>query len=99
MANVVPAIRNLFDSALGLDVRQRADVYACSERLVQRRLVGDRITACAEGNHGDYAVWISVGEDGIESHCDCRSEERPCKHLIALARTYLEEPETFIRPS
>jgi len=95
MANVAPAIRSLFDSTPGLEIRQRAEVYACTDHLKARVLLGDRIMARAEGNHGVYNVSLTVRGDIVDAFCECMSEKRPCKHVLALAKTYLEEPESF----
>lgn len=62
----------------------------------ERKKLETRISGKVEGNHGIYTVTIQLQEDRISSACSCYiGKHGYCHHCEALAKTYLENSESF----
>lgn len=59
-------------------------------------LVGTKITAKVDGNHGVYTVSVEIGDKELASACSCYiGAGGYCHHCEALALTYLQNPASF----
>ncbi|MFQ6042652.1 MAG: SWIM zinc finger family protein, partial [Candidatus Poribacteria bacterium] len=57
----------------------------------------ETITAEVDGNYGDYTVEITVDEDGIDADCDCPYDGYPCKHMVAVLLTFVNERGQYLQ--
>lgn len=73
----------------------RVGEYVDSPALRKRIRAGKTITCRIDGNYGAYTTAITLGR-GDQSTCTCLAEERPCKHIEALRRTYRANPASFV---
>lgn len=73
----------------------RVGEYVDSPALRKRIRSGKTLTCRIDGNYGEYATAITLGR-GDKSACTCPAEERPCKHIEALRRTYRANPASFV---
>jgi uncharacterized Zn finger protein len=73
----------------------RVREYLDSPALRQRIRAGKTITCGIDGNYGAYTTVITLAR-GDMSTCTCPAEERPCKHIEALHRTYRANPASFL---
>lgn len=62
-----------------------------------RARIGNRIEGYVQGNYGTYRVSIDVSSTSMEVSCSCPAGATwdDCKHVIALAKTFIEFPESF----
>ena len=60
--------------------------------------MGKKIVANVVGNHGTHTVSIQASPElKVTSACNCYIGERGfCHHCAALARTFLQAPESFV---
>jgi uncharacterized Zn finger protein len=66
------------------------------EQFFDRRQIGTRIIAQVEGNHGTYTVSIEVDATETRSACSCYiGKHGYCHHCMALAKTFLKNPQSF----
>lgn len=62
----------------------------------ERTRTENKLAAKVNGNHGVYLVSIEVKEQGTRSACSCYiGKGGGCHHCQALARTFLNNPESF----
>jgi uncharacterized Zn finger protein len=62
----------------------------------ERTKLETRISGKVQGNHGIYTVTIQLKEGHLSSACSCYiGKHGYCHHCEALAKTYLEYPESF----
>jgi uncharacterized Zn finger protein len=58
--------------------------------------IGRKITARVKGNHGIYTVTVQATDQGLSSACSCYiGRGGGCHHCVALAITFLNDPEAF----
>lgn len=58
--------------------------------------IGTKIIAKVHGNHGTYTVSIHLNQQMINAACSCYiGKGGGCHHCEALARTFLNNPDTF----
>jgi len=48
------------------------------------------------GNHGTYTVSLSVKAGRASGACSCYVGRDGCHHCVALAKTFLDDPESFV---
>jgi len=65
--------------------------YYNSERVIRLEYDSDKnsITAEVKGNSGNYVVEISSNERGIDASCNCPYKWYPCKHLVAVLLSFV----------
>jgi uncharacterized Zn finger protein len=65
-------------------------------KFFQATLVGSKIVAKVEGNHGIYVVSIDASSGRVSSACSCYIGKGGfCHHCEALAHTFLRNPDAF----
>lgn len=65
-------------------------------KFFERTRAANKIAAKVNGNHGVYLVSIEVKDKGTRSACSCYiGKGSGCHHCSALARTFLNNPESF----
>jgi uncharacterized Zn finger protein len=65
-------------------------------KFFERTRTENKIAAKVHGNHGVYLVSIEVKEEGTRSACSCYiGKGGGCHHCYALARTFLNHPDSF----
>jgi len=65
-------------------------------RFFERTRTGNKITAKVHGNYGVYTVSIKAQGKETHSACSCYiGKGGGCHHCAALARTFLNNPESF----
>jgi uncharacterized Zn finger protein len=72
----------------------RVAQYIDSPMMTQRVRHGRQLSARIEGTYGTYHTRTTVGRRPDRS-CSCPSENRPCKHVVALEATWRANPESF----
>lgn len=66
------------------------------DQFFDRTRVGTRIGARVAGNHGTYSVTIDARTEGLTSACSCYvGKGGYCHHCVALAHTFLRNPDSF----
>jgi hypothetical protein len=75
-------------------LRERVDEYVDSPRMTHRLRHGEEVSALIDGNYGVYRACVTIHGPYDES-CTCPSDDRPCKHVIALEETWEKRPDTF----
>lgn len=66
------------------------------DHFFDRELIGKRIIAKVQGNHGIYKVTINVKANNVDSACSCYiGRDGFCHHCSALAYTFLKNPDSF----
>jgi hypothetical protein len=75
-------------------LKDRVAEYVDSPLMTHRLRHGDEVSARIVGNYGVYRTCVTIHGECDQS-CTCPSEERPCKHVLALEETWEEVPETF----
>jgi hypothetical protein len=55
----------------------------------------DRIIANVVGNHGEYTVSLRIYGEIVDDQCSCYIGKNGCHHTIALAKTFLKNPDEF----
>lgn len=65
-------------------------------KFFDRQRIGKKITARVVGNHGTYAVSLSVKSGRADGACGCYVGRDGCHHSVALAKTFLDNPESFV---
>ncbi len=60
-----------------------------------RQRIGKKIVARVVGNHGTYTVSLSVKAGWADGACSCYVGRDGCHHCVALAKTFLDNPESF----
>jgi uncharacterized Zn finger protein len=75
----------------GVKTRQYIDKFFNCKRIA------GKISASVEGNHGNYTVNVELkGNDRLTSACSCYiGKSGGCHHCLALALTFLKNPESF----
>ncbi|MFO1536069.1 MAG: SWIM zinc finger family protein [Thermoplasmatota archaeon] len=71
----------------------RVAEYVDSPDMTHRRRRGSVVTARIAGRYGNYSVEWDL-DDG-EGSCTCPSDDDPCKHAVALWRTWEANPGSF----
>ncbi len=65
-------------------------------KFFERTRTGSKMTAKVHGNYGVYLVSIEVKDQGTRSACSCYiGKGGGCHHCHALARTFLNSPDSF----
>ena len=67
--------------------------------LMSRRVKVGRTACCTiRGRYGIYQTRVTLTRTNRckDASCTCPSEWRPCKHVAALAETFLKKPESFV---
>src|SRR5262249_58628056 len=64
-------------------------------RLFDRQRTGKKIVAKVVGNHGTYTVSLAVKNGRANGACSCYVGRGGCHHCVALAKTFLDNPESF----
>ena len=58
--------------------------------------MGTQVRARVVGNHGTYTVSIWLENGRLESACSCYiGKQGRCHHCVALAKTFLKNPDAF----
>lgn len=65
-------------------------------RFFDRRRMGKKIVAKVIGNYGAYTVSLTVKDGRAKGVCSCYVGRDGCHHCVALARTFLDDPESFV---
>jgi uncharacterized Zn finger protein len=65
-------------------------------KFFDRQRTGKKIMAKVVGNHGTYTVSLSVKAGRADGACSCYIGRGGCHHCAALAKTFLENPESFV---
>jgi uncharacterized Zn finger protein len=65
-------------------------------KFFDRQRSGKKIVARVVGNHGTYTVSLSVKAGRASGACSCYVGRGGCHHCVALAKTFLENPESFV---
>jgi uncharacterized Zn finger protein len=65
-------------------------------KFFDRQRIGKKIVARVVGNHGTYTVSLSVKAGRADGACSCYVGRDGCHHCAALAKTFLENPESFM---
>jgi len=65
-------------------------------KFFDRQRTGKKILARVVGNHGTYTVSLSVKAGRASGACSCYVGRDGCHHCVALAKTFLENPESFV---
>jgi uncharacterized Zn finger protein len=65
-------------------------------KFFDRQCIGKKIVARVVGNHGTYTVSLSVKAGRASGACSCYVVRDGCHHCVALAKTFLENPESFV---
>jgi uncharacterized Zn finger protein len=58
--------------------------------------IGKKIMGRVVGNHGTYTVSLSVKAGRTDGACSCYVGRDGCHHCVALAKTFLDNPESFV---
>ncbi len=65
-------------------------------KFFERTRTENKIAAKVNGNHGVYLVSIEAKDQGTRSACSCYiGKGGGCHHCAALARTFLNNPDSF----
>lgn len=64
-------------------------------RFYLRQIKNERVLAKVAGNHGEYAVSIKFDDRRVDWNCSCYIGKHGCHHCVALAHTFLQNPESF----
>lgn len=64
-------------------------------RFFDRQRTGKKIVAKVVGNHGTYTVSLAVKNGRANGVCSCYVGRGGCHHCVALAKTFLDNPESF----
>ena len=87
-----PCIRRSFDERSF----ERGERYYRQGRVISAVRFGDTIWGMVEGRRAEpYRVTVEPHLDGLLSRCSCPVGSR-CKHGVALALRWLEEPGSFV---
>jgi GNAT superfamily N-acetyltransferase len=67
--------------------------YSRSGRVIKLEYApdGNNITAEVVGNYDSYGVEISANERGVGAYCNCPYEGYPCKHIVAVLLSSVNE--------
>lgn len=65
-------------------------------KFFDRQRIGKKIVARIVGNHGTYTVSLSVKAGRADGACSCYVGRDGCHHCVALAKTFLDNPESFV---
>jgi uncharacterized Zn finger protein len=65
-------------------------------KFFDRQRIGKKIMARVVGNHGTYTVSLSVKAGRTDGACSCYVGRGGCHHCVALAKTFLGNPESFV---
>ncbi len=55
----------------------------------------NKIVGYVDGNHDEYIVSLKINGDFVDDQCSCYIGKNGCHHTIALAHTFLKNPEDF----
>jgi repressor LexA len=72
---------------------ERAAEYVDSPLMSHRLRYERQLSVSIEGRYGNYRTRVSV--EGGGGSCTCSSDERPCKHIRALRRTWRANRGSF----
>jgi uncharacterized Zn finger protein len=65
-------------------------------KFFDRQRIGKKIVARVVGNHGTYTVSLSVKAGRASGACSCYVGRDGCHHCAALAKTFMDNPESFV---
>jgi uncharacterized Zn finger protein len=65
-------------------------------KFFDRQRTGKKIMARVVGSHGTYTVSLSVKAGRAGGACSCYVGRDGCHHCDALAKTFLDNPESFV---
>lgn len=68
--------------------------YVDAPMLRMRLRSGKSLAARVHGSYGVYATTASIGRN-LTGSCTCPADDRPCKHIEALRRTYRANRASF----
>ena len=60
-----------------------------------RQIKHERILAKVKGNYGEYTVSLKLDGRRVNFNCSCYIGKHGCHHSVALAHTFLKNPESF----
>src|SRR5262245_50208080 len=84
------AVRRHWSGTLSDKAKRYVDAFFDTMRI------GTKIIAKVHGNHGIYTVSIHLKEQTINAACSCYiGKGGGCHHCEALARMFLNNPDTF----
>jgi superfamily II DNA or RNA helicase len=72
---------------------KRGLAYFTEKRVFALDAQEEFLTAQVEGSLKDYPYWVELSQDNqgeLHAECDCASEDRICKHVIAALYSYAE---------
>jgi len=78
----------------GVSVAEKVTRYV--GKFFDRQRIGKKILARVVGNHGTYTVSLSVKAGRADGACSCYIGRDGCHHCAALAKTFLDNPESFV---
>lgn len=55
----------------------------------------NKIVGYVDGNHGEYTVSLKINGEFVDHQCSCYIGKNGCHHTVALAHTFLKNPEDF----
>jgi len=79
---------------LGMSGAEKVTRYV--GKFSDRQRIGKKIMARVVGNHGTYTVSLSVKAGRADGACSCYVGRDGCHHCVALAKTFLNNPESFV---
>ena len=65
-------------------------------KFFDRQRIAKKIVARVVGNHGTYTVSLSVKDGRADGACSCYVGRDGCHHCAALAKTFMDNPESFV---
>src|SRR5215475_11377316 len=65
-------------------------------KFFDRQRIAKKIAARVVGNHGTYTVSLSVKDGRADGACSCYVGRDGCHHCAALAKTFMDNPESFV---
>ncbi len=77
-------------------LEERVTQYVDSDRMRYRIKIGKLLICRIHGNFGVYKTTYDFGKSSKETNCTCPAEYWPCKHSMALAKTYELAPDSFL---
>jgi hypothetical protein len=84
-------LRDLVSRSM-LEAAQR---IAGTRRVFRRMVNGERVLASVAMHGKAHRVSIELGRYTFSTRCDCISEHQHCVHAVAVAQTYVADPESF----
>ena len=77
----------------GIYASEKIDKYV--GQFFDCEIKNDKIVGFVDGNHGEYTVSLKIDGWRIDGQCSCYIGKDGCHHTVALAHTFLKNPEDF----